>query len=177
MDAEGRLDHVDGRWQLTYVRALAHPPEKVWRALTEEHGWFPTTIEGELSEGSSLRFSFPPVHAIEPMHGEVIACDPPHRLEFSWGEEDTLHFELEPDGDGTLLTFRNRFDTLGKASRDATGWQICLDGLGSQLSGEPASGQTPEHNAELEAAYRERFGPEASTAGLPDGYMEGEAAG
>lgn len=32
-----------------YTRHLPHPPEKVWRALTEpehlEH-WFPTTMEG-----------------------------------------------------------------------------------------------------------------------------------
>ena len=39
----------DGRWRLRFTRALAHPPEKVWRAITEpEHlaQWFPTTIEG-----------------------------------------------------------------------------------------------------------------------------------
>ena len=46
----GSLDRLgDGRWQCA-SSARSHPPEKVWRALTEpEHlaHWFPTTIEGE----------------------------------------------------------------------------------------------------------------------------------
>ena len=42
----GRLEQVDGRSRLQFSRALGHPPETVWRALTEpEHlaAWFPTT--------------------------------------------------------------------------------------------------------------------------------------
>ena len=40
----GELEQLnDGRWRLRFTRALAHPPEKVWRAITEpEHlaSWF-----------------------------------------------------------------------------------------------------------------------------------------
>jgi uncharacterized protein YndB with AHSA1/START domain len=52
----------DGRWQLRFTRTLRHPPDKVWRAITEpEHlaQWFPTTIEGDRAAGAPLRFSFP----------------------------------------------------------------------------------------------------------------------
>ena len=31
----GVLDHPEGRPALRFTRRLAHPPEKVWRALTE----------------------------------------------------------------------------------------------------------------------------------------------
>ena len=59
----GTLDTLqDGRSQLRFTRALAHPPEKVWAAITEpEHlaHWFPTTIDGERAAGAPLRFTFP----------------------------------------------------------------------------------------------------------------------
>ena len=58
---QGQLERIDGRWQLRFTRKLAHPPEKVWRALTElEHlaAWFPTDIEGERAPGAELRFVF-----------------------------------------------------------------------------------------------------------------------
>ncbi len=59
----GSLDQLDdGRWQLRFERTLPHPPEKVWRALTEPQHlarWFPTTLEGERAPGAPLRCSFP----------------------------------------------------------------------------------------------------------------------
>lgn len=58
---EGTLEQVEGRWRLRFVRVLPHPPETVWRGLTEEahlEAWFPTTIEGELRAGAPLRFRF-----------------------------------------------------------------------------------------------------------------------
>ena len=34
----GKLESTGGRWQLRFTRELAHPQEKVWRAITEpEH--------------------------------------------------------------------------------------------------------------------------------------------
>lgn len=59
----GDLEQLeDGRWQLRFTRSFRHPPEKVWRAISEpEHlaRWFPTTIEGERVAGAVLRFAFP----------------------------------------------------------------------------------------------------------------------
>lgn len=49
------------RWCVHFVRTLRHPPEKVWRAITEpDHlpAWFPTTIDGERRAGAALRFAF-----------------------------------------------------------------------------------------------------------------------
>jgi uncharacterized protein YndB with AHSA1/START domain len=165
----GQLERHDDRWQLRFTRRLPHPPEKVWRALTEpEHlaAWFPTDIEGERRTGAPLRFVFPGGEG-PAMDGEMIACEPPSLLELRWGGGETLRFELRPDGDGTVLTFVDTFDELGKAARDAAGWHACLDALASHLDGRPAPAEPSERWQELHAAYVEQFGPAAATIGPP----------
>ena len=104
---DGRLEQAGNRWQLHFTRRLPHPPEKVWRALTEpEHleEWFPNDIDGERKEGAALRFLFRNNEA-DDMTGEMLVYDPPAILEFTWGP-DTLRFELQPEGDGTVLEQR-----------------------------------------------------------------------
>lgn len=62
LGALGQLEPAGDRWQLRFTRHLPHPPEKVWRAVTEpEHlvAWFPTTIDGDRATGAALAFSFP----------------------------------------------------------------------------------------------------------------------
>jgi uncharacterized protein YndB with AHSA1/START domain len=166
----GRLEELDGRWQVQFTRRLPHPAAKVWRALTEpEHlkAWFPTTVEGERAPGAPLRFAHRD-GAAPPFDGEMITYEPPSVLEFRWGP-DTLRFELQADADGTLLTLRDTLDELGKAARDAAGWHVCLDQLESHLAGDDEDrtdlreGWQPVH-----AWYVEHFSPEASTIGPPE---------
>jgi uncharacterized protein YndB with AHSA1/START domain len=167
----GELHDVDGRYQLRFRRTLDHPPEKVWRALTEpEHlrAWFPADIEGERAAGARLRFVFRN-HEGDPSDGEMLVYDPPTVLEFRWGEE-LLRFELEPghEGAGTVLTFVNTFDELGKAARDAAGWHACLDILGYELAGEEPPWAPTERWEQVHAEYVETLPPEASTIGPPE---------
>lgn len=169
---DGELERSEGRWQLRFTRALPHPPEKVWRALTEpEHlaAWFPTDIEGERATGAVLRFVFRNGEG-PTLDGAMISYDPPSLLEYRWGNDETLRFELQPDGDGTLLTFVNTFDELGKAARDAAGWHACLDVLGNELNGEQAPWSPQEHWHEIHDRYVEHFGAAASTIGPPTGH-------
>ena len=164
----GTLERGDSEVTLRYVRRLPHPPEKVWRALTQaEHltAWFPTTVEGELAVGSPLQFSFREVQ-IAPMDGMVLSVDPPKLLEFTWGDE-RLRFELTADGAGTLLGFSASFADLAKAARDAAGWHVCLDMLGYGLSGQPAPWTSDDRWRQVIGAYRASFGPDASAAGVP----------
>jgi uncharacterized protein YndB with AHSA1/START domain len=161
----GHLERLDGgRWQLRFERTLPHPPEKVWRALTEpehlEH-WFPTTIEGERAAGAPLRFSFRNDEA-PAFEGEMLRYEPPSVLELRWGE-DVLRLELRPEGDGTVLTLLDTLDDRGKGARDAAGWHVCLDNLAAHLRGEEA--QTAWQD--VHADYVERFGPEAARIGPP----------
>ncbi len=166
---EGQLAQSGAVWQLRFVRRLPHPPEKVWRALTKpEHlaAWYPTDIEGERRAGAPLRFVFRSGKG-PTIDGEMITWEPPSVLEFRWGDDETLRFELRREGGGTELTFLNTFDQVGKAARDAAGWHACLDVLGYHLDGERAPWDPTERWAQVHESYVERFGPEAATIGPP----------
>jgi uncharacterized protein YndB with AHSA1/START domain len=168
----GTLEQVDdGRFQLRFTRMLAHPVEKVWRAITEpEHlaHWFPTTIEGERATGAPLRFSFPGEKA-PPMDGEMLAWEPPSLMELRWGP-DILRLELRPTPTGTELTLLDALDERGKAARDGAGWHVCLDSLEAELRGEPGAGEQTGAWQEVHPQYLESFGPEAATIGPPEGF-------
>jgi uncharacterized protein YndB with AHSA1/START domain len=168
----GTLDHLgDGRWQLRFTRTLLHPPEKVWRAITEpehlEH-WFPTTIEGERRAGARLRFSFPGGQA-PPIEGEMLAYEPPSLMELRWGT-DIVRLELRPTTEGTELTLLDTLDERGKAARDGAGWHTCLDGLAAHLRGEADARRAMETWKDVHPQYVESFGPEAATIGPPEGF-------
>jgi uncharacterized protein YndB with AHSA1/START domain len=164
----GALQPSDGRWQLVFTRSLPHPPERVWRALTEpEHlaAWFPTAIEGERSARAALRFVFR--HDEGPtLDGEMLVYDRLSVLEFRWGDE-RLRFELHAEGDGCRLRFVNTFDELGKAARDAAGWHACLDLLGHDLDGTTAPFTSRQRWDEVHDRYVADFGPQAATIGPP----------
>ena len=166
---EGILDRRGDRLTLTFVRTLRHPPEKVWRALTEpQHlaAWFPSRIEGAREAGARLKFVFEQGEG-PPTEGEMLTYDPPSVLEYRWDKE-ILRFELAPEPGACVLTFTDTFDELGKASRDGAGWHTCLDVLEYHLAGEPPPWSPREHWSDVHAGYVERLGPEASTIGPPE---------
>lgn len=168
-DAElGTLDVQGDDCVLTFTRRLAHPPAKVWKAVTEpDHmaAWFPDQMVGERRAGAPLRF-VPTYDPNSGFDGEMLRFDPPSVMEITWGT-DRLRIELEPDGEGgTVLTLTDTFVELGKAARDAAGWHECLDRLATSLDG----GQLPKWGApwrDLNSLYVERFGPDAATIGPP----------
>jgi activator of Hsp90 ATPase-like protein len=93
----------------------------------------------------------------------------------TWGG-DELRFELEPDGDGTAMTFTATMQELGKASRDGAGWHVCLNNLAYELAGERAPESDPGTDwRQINSVYVERFGPEASTQGPPKEWEEAQA--
>ena len=166
---EGRLERAGDGWQLHFTRRLPHPPEKVWRALTEpEHlkEWFPNDIEGERKEGATLRHVFRNDEAPD-MGGEMVVYDPPSVLEFTWGD-DTLRFELRADGDGTVLDLVDVLEDVGKGARDGAGWHVCLDALEQHLRGEPTRTQDMDVWRPVHDAYVKSFPPEASTISVPE---------
>ncbi|HEX6538569.1 MAG TPA: SRPBCC family protein [Candidatus Dormibacteraeota bacterium] len=167
----GTVDALDdGRWRLHFTRTLHHPVERVWRAVTEPGhlaAWFPSTIEGQRRTGARLRFDFPNGEAAA-FAGEVIAFDPPHAFEFLWGT-DLVRIELREFEGGTVLTLLDTLDERGKAARDGAGWHCCLDALETALDGNADAHHTPTAWSALHPGYVERFGPEGSSIGPPDG--------
>ncbi len=164
----GVLAQHGDQWTLTFTRRLAHPPEQVWRAVTEpDHlaAWFPQQIVGERRPGAALRFESSPGDGFG---GEMLVFDPPRRLEFTWGP-DRLRIELRPDGAGTVLTLTDTFADLGQAARDAAGWHECLARLGAGLAGTPPPGWG-ETWRQVHPRYVERLGPAAATIGPPPGH-------
>jgi uncharacterized protein YndB with AHSA1/START domain len=166
-NVDGMLERVADGWRLVFTRRLAHPSEKVWRAIVEaEHrdAWFPQRIEGEWRVGAPLRF----VSESGGFEGEVLAFEPPRLVEMRWGT-DRIRLEVQPDGDGCVLTLSDTFAEQGKAARDAAGWHACLDGLESELAGERAGWTVGERWQAVHGAYVERFGPAGATIGPPEG--------
>ena len=167
----GSVEEIgDGRWRLRFTRDLAHPVERVWRAITEpEHlaAWFPTTIDGERAPGAKLGFTFPNDMA-PPFEGEVIAYQPPRLFEFRWGP-DVIRLEVQPSERGTLLTLLDTLDERGKAARDAAGWHVCLDALSAELAGDQRARERMSAWNDVHPHYVDEFGPEAATIGPPEG--------
>jgi len=166
----GTLEQLDdGRWQLRFTRRLRHPPERVWRAITEpEHlaHWFPTTIEGGRAAGAPLRFSFPGGQW-PPFEGEMIACDPQSLMELRWGP-DIVRLELRAIPEGTELTLLDTLEERGKGARDGAGWHICLDSLEAALDGGKHPREATGTWTDFHTHYAEDFGREAATIGPPE---------
>ena len=166
----GTLEQTAAGPRLRFTRHLSHPPEKVWRAITEpEHmkAWFPqTVVVDEWKVGARVHFEHERVDDAT-FDGEVLAYEPQSTLEFTWGT-DTIRLEIEPDGDGTKLTLLDTIDELGKAARDAAGWHACLDQLGAHLDGATPPSSSDRWR-EVHPGYVDEFGPEAATIGPPEG--------
>lgn len=151
-----------GRNVLRVERRVAHPPEKVWRAVTEPaelSAWFPSPVElDELRPGAEIRF----VGEGFGSAGTIAEVDPPRLFAFDW-EGELLRFELSPDGErGCLLVFTHTFDDRAGAASFAAGWDACLDALDGLLGGVAPPAQPPETSAAHEAFVR-RFGLDEGT--------------
>jgi uncharacterized protein YndB with AHSA1/START domain len=166
-----------GRTVLRFTRRLAHPPDKVWRAITdpaELRHWFPARVDTEPRVGAPMRFTFEGMD-LAPSSGEVVEFDPPRVFAYRW-DDNMLRWEIVPDGDGCRLYFSH---TLGggelwtdrpSAARHAAGWDVCLDALGARLDGRAAE-STMDWFARNER-YVEMFGlAEGDVRADGDGYL------
>ena len=95
---------------LHFEAVYKHPIEKVWRAITDpkaiEQWLMPNDFEPRV--GHKFQFTSKPQPGWDGhTYCEVLECEPPRRLVYSWrgGPIDTvLTIELEPVAEGTRLT-------------------------------------------------------------------------
>lgn len=128
---------------------VPRPPARVWRALATADalaGWmFPNDFEPRVGHRFTFRVPPNPQAGFEGMsvHCEVLECEPPRRLVFSWsaGElaDTRVSFRLEAEGVGTRVFFEHAGfpdSPLGKqAFRGAAyGWAKMLGQLSAVVA-------------------------------------------
>jgi uncharacterized protein YndB with AHSA1/START domain len=160
------LDTTGAQPAVRLERYLPDPPWVVWRAITDRAQlgeWFPcdVIVEGNRWEaGAAIRFPFSPEQIDVTLTGTVLAVDEPKLLAYTWGE-DTLRFELHPEGEGTRLVLVDQLPA-GWAARNAAGWEYCLD----RLAGLPGDSEGwPRRFADLSARFEPVIGPQEGPPG------------
>jgi uncharacterized protein YndB with AHSA1/START domain len=137
--AAGAEVRKDGeKWTLTVVRELRHPPQKVWKALTDPANlreWAPFDADGSLGTVGTVKLTT--LGTPTPLISEtrVTRADAPRVLEYNWGDFE-IRWELEARGGGTRLTLWHTIDRRF-ISMGAAGWHICFDVLDHLLGGAP----------------------------------------
>jgi len=123
---------------LVLERTLAHPPEKIWRALTQAPLIEEWLMKTDFAPKVGQRFQF----RAEPAGGwdgviqsEVLEVEAPAKLVYGWnsmGLESTVTWTLTPSGGGTLVRmeqagFRPDQDFNYRGAQ--YGWTRFLDSL------------------------------------------------
>jgi uncharacterized protein YndB with AHSA1/START domain len=166
--AAGAEVRKDGeRWTLVLTRELRHPPEQVWRALTdpaELREWAPFDADRALGTPGPVKLSTVGTPTPNLSDSEVTRADAPTLLEYTWGG-NAIRWRLEPSRDGTRLTLWHAIDKRF-VSMGAGGWHICLDVLGHWLGGDPlgriVGGDAMQFDwPRLNLEYARQFGIEA----------------
>jgi len=115
---------------LRFERRLQHPVQRVWAAITEpgeiEAWWGRATVDLRL--GGTMRIEW--LNGDVTMPATITELDPPHVLEIEGEPHGRLRFELEADGDGTVLRFIARSPVPDEfLSKVQAGWHFHLDAL------------------------------------------------
>jgi uncharacterized protein YndB with AHSA1/START domain len=123
---------------LHFERQLLHPPERVWRALTESDQlryWMPCDIVGPREAGAEVMVPFwddvAAKYSIEDpvLAGRIVTWDPTRCFAWEWDDE-LLSYELEPSPTGTRLTLTVRLGAKSPgAVKVGAGYHVCLDHL------------------------------------------------
>ncbi|HXK21011.1 MAG TPA: SRPBCC family protein [Polyangiaceae bacterium] len=167
--AAGAHIEKDGdKWTLVLVREVAHPPARVWQALTDpEHlrEWAPFDADRNLGSVGTANLTTVGAPTPQVAETQIKRADAPKLLEFNWGGQD-IRWELTPLGSGgTRLTLWHNIDRRFIAM-GAAGWHLCFDVLERLLGGAPIGRMVGmeimkfEGWQRLHAEYAKQFGVE-----------------
>lgn len=147
------LQTIDGRPALRFERYLAHPVERVWRAVSEpaELGrWMPAAADWTPKLGE--------VFELGGQTGQITELDPPHVIAWTFGA-DLFRFALRAEGEGCALVFTHVLGDAQLAAQTAAGWECYFDRFDAQLAGECLSEERAhEPVGERHERYAARFG-------------------
>src|SRR5512140_2792242 len=102
---EARVQKDGDKWTLILVRELRHPPEQVWRALTDPaqlREWAPFDADASLGTVGTVNLTTVGASAPHVTETRVTRADAPKVLEYNWGGND-LKWELKALDGGTRL--------------------------------------------------------------------------
>ena len=114
---------------IEYEVRFAHPPERVWRALTDPAELSAWLLPNDFEAEPGHRFSFDARPELGIIIGDVLDAEPPRLLRCQWAGAfgDTIvTFELAPEGSGTRLHVTHRGwtdDFRGYRDGFDGGWQ------------------------------------------------------
>ncbi|MFZ0639640.1 MAG: SRPBCC domain-containing protein [Candidatus Acidiferrales bacterium] len=123
---------------LVIEREMPHPPEKIWRALTEGPLIEEWLMKNDFQPVVGHRFNFrstPVPNWNGVIDGEVLLVEPNSRLSYNWGSmglKSVVTWTLTPAKGGTLLRmeqtgFRSEEDAYYKGAN--YGWQKFIGSL------------------------------------------------
>jgi uncharacterized protein YndB with AHSA1/START domain len=157
---------IEGEYAtLRYERRLLHPPEVVWKAITDPKEvtvWFSTSAKIDARPGGAIEYISVPVGFRRT--GRILVWDPPRVFEHEWridphpqlpnGEaESIIRWELVRDAGQTILMVTHSRLTKDNGLRFAPGWHAFLDRLTAQLDGEKKLPDLIERIAAVKGLY------------------------
>ena len=119
-------------------REIAHPPEKIWRALTQPHLIEEWLMKSDFEPVTDHRFNFRADWGS--VDCRVLAIEPNKMLSYTWeamGLESVVTWTLSPVGAGTRLRMEQsgfRPDQKQAYGGAQFGWQKFLDSLEQVLA-------------------------------------------
>ena len=125
----------------TMTRLIAHPPQVVWRALTDPAQlpqWLaPGRIEPQV--GGAARLDFADSGTV--IDSRVSAFEDGRLLEYSWSSPGEplrpVRWRIEPHAGGTRLVLTLKVPAGEDAGRACAGWEAHLEMLEAALEGVP----------------------------------------
>lgn len=137
-------NETEGTRTVVIERVFAHPPEKLWRALTDRPLIAQWLVSNDFEPviGKSFKFRFDPMPNWDGVIDcEVLIVDPLKQLSYSWsslGLRSVVLFTLTPAEGGTHLRMEQsgfRHDQQAAYGGAAYGWQKFFGNLERVLGG------------------------------------------
>lgn len=134
------------KFEIAFERVYPHPPEKVWRALTDPTALGQWLMETNFAPEVGRKFTMwcnDGEGGTDTYVCTLLEYNPPNRMLWSWVLDGSQHqgdtfveFKVVPVASGTKVTITHTGDRDPETiEKFKGGWQYKLDQLGTLLSG------------------------------------------